>query len=150
MAAAGQKRLANRLTKRAPRKGSAWAGEIVIALGEQTVVVTGTDAATTVLPRLAEQFAALRRQRDEVAAEVEHLVETHPLHPVLTSMPGVGVRTAARLMTEITGRHFPTAGHQAAYYGLAPVTRRSDVLYAMLRDGTLYESPHTRNEPLAT
>ena len=40
-------------------------------------------------------------------------------------MPGVGVRTAARLLTEIVGKHFPTAGHLAAYAGLAPVTRRS-------------------------
>jgi transposase len=209
MAAAGQKRLTNRLIKRAPRKGPAWAAEIIAALSEQTVVVTGANAAATVLPRLAEQLAALRRQRDEVAAEVEQLVEAHPLHSVLTSMPGVGVRTAARLMTEIAGRHFPTAAHQAAYAGLAPVTRRSgtsirgehpsrrgnktlkramflsafaalrdpdsrayydrkiaqgkrhnqalialarrrsDVLYAKLRDGTLYESQTTRNEPLA-
>ena len=40
-------------------------------------------------------------------------------------MPGVGVRTAARLLTEVAGKHFPTAGHLAAYAGLAPVTRRS-------------------------
>ncbi|WP_033196659.1 IS110 family transposase [Agromyces italicus] len=199
MAAAGEKRLGNRLIKRAPRKGRVWAAEITAALREQTVVVIGTSAAGTVLPRLAEQLAGLRRQRDEIAAEVEQLVAAHPLHPVLTSMPGVGVRTAARLLTEITGKEFLTAGHLAAYAGLAPVTRRSgssirgehpsrrgnkvlkramflsafaalrdpdsrqyydrkiaqgkrhnqalialarrrsDVLYAMLRDGTLYE-----------
>lgn len=40
-------------------------------------------------------------------------------------MPGVGVRTAARLLTEVAGKEFPTAGHLAAYAGLAPVTRRS-------------------------
>lgn len=40
-------------------------------------------------------------------------------------MPGVGVRTAAWLLTEITGKEFPTAEHFAAYAGLAPVTRRS-------------------------
>ena len=88
-------------------------------------MVVGTNAATLVLPRLAEQLAALRRQRDEIATEVERLVEAHPLHPVLTSMPGVGVRTAARLLTEVAGKHFPTAGHLASYAGLAPVTRRS-------------------------
>ena len=49
----------------------------------------------------------------------------HPFSPVLTSMPGVGVRTAARLLTEVAGKHFETAGHLAAYAGLAPVTRRS-------------------------
>lgn len=125
MKAAGEKRLGNRLLKNAPRKGRAWAGDIATALGEQTVVVTGTDAAALVLPRMAEQLAALRRQRDEIAVEVEKIVDAHPLQPVLTSMPGVGARTAARLLTEVTTKTFPTAGHLAAYAGLAPVTRRS-------------------------
>lgn len=122
---AGQKRVAARLLKRAPRKGGVWAQEIFDALDQQTVTVVGTNAAGIVLPRLAKQLTELRKQRDEIAAEVERLVEAHPLHPVLTSMPGVGVRTAARLLTEIVGKHFPTAGHLAAYAGLAPVTRRS-------------------------
>ncbi len=125
MRSAGEKRLGNSLLKHAPRKGRAWAAEITAALREQTVVVTGTNAAALVLPRLAEQLAGLRRQRDEIAAEVEKLVEQHPLHPVLTSMPGVGVRTAARLLTEVATKEFPTAGHLAAYAGLAPVTKRS-------------------------
>ena len=122
---AGEKRIAARMLKLAPRKGREWAHEIVVALGEQTVVVTGTNAAALVVPRLAAQLATLRKQRDEVAAEVERLVDAHPLQPVLTSMPGVGVRTAARLLTEVAGKHFPTPGHLAAYAGLAPVTRRS-------------------------
>ena len=123
MKTAGEKRLGNRLLKNAPRKGRVWAAEIMTALGEQTVVVTGTDAAALVLPRLAEQLQALRRQRDEIAIEVEKIVNAHPLQPVLTSMPGVGVRTAARLLTEVTTKTFATAGHLAAYAGLAPVTR---------------------------
>jgi transposase len=127
MKAAGTTRLATRLVKRAPRMGRL-AEDIARALSEQTVVVVGTNAAATVLPRLPrlpEQLAALRRQRSDIAVEVENLVDAHPLSPVLTSMPGVGVRTAARLLTEVTGKHFETAGHLAAYAGLAPVTRRS-------------------------
>jgi transposase len=202
MKAAGVTRLTTRLTKRAPKIGRRLAEDITAALAQQTVVVTGTSAAAMVLARLAEQLATLRRQRAEIAVEVEALVEAHPLHQVLTSMPGVGVGTAARLLTEVSGRHFPTAGHLAAYAGLAPVTRRSgtsirgehhsrrgnkilkralylsafaalrdpesrayydrkigqgkhhsqalvalarrrcDVLYAMLRDGTLYQADH--------
>jgi len=202
MQAAGTTRLANRLMKRAPKIGRQIAADITRALSEQTVVVIGTTAASLVLPRLAEQLAALRRQRGEIGAAVEQLVEDHPLHAVLTSMPGVGVRTCARLLTEVAGRQFDTAGHLAAYAGLAPVTRRSgtsirgehssrrgnktlkralylsafaalrdpvsrayydrkiaegkrhnqalialarrrcDVLYAMLRDGTLYQAGH--------
>ncbi|MEV7768196.1 IS110 family transposase [Microbacterium sp. NPDC086615] len=125
MRTAGTKRLGNLLLKHAPRKGRVWAEEITAALGQQTVTVTGTNAAALVLPRLAAQLQTLQTQRDDVAAEVETLVEAHPLHPVLTSMPGVGVRTAARLLTEVAGKAFPTAGHLAAYAGLAPVTRRS-------------------------
>jgi transposase len=203
MKAAGTTRMATRLLKLAPRMGRRLAEEITQALSEQTVVVVGTNAAATVLPRLAEQLATLRRQRTEIAVVVEKLVEAHPLSPVLTSMPGVGVRTAARLLTEVAGKHFETAGHLAAYAGLAPVTRRSgssirgehpsrrgnkilkralflsafaalrdpisrtyydrkiaqgkrhnqalialarrrcDVLFAMLRDGTLYQADHT-------
>lgn len=101
------------------------AAEIVQALGEQTVVVPGTQAATVVMPRLAKQLAALLQQRDEIASEVERLVHLHPLYPVLTSMPGVGVRTAARLLTEVAHKAFASAAHLAAYAGLAPVTRRS-------------------------
>ena len=115
--------MATRLLTLAPRMGRRLAEEITRALSEQAVVVVDTNAAATVLPRLAEQLAALRRQRWDIAVEVEKLVEAHPLSPVLTSMLGVGVRTAARLLTEVTGKHFETAGHLAASAGLAPVTR---------------------------
>ena len=125
LASLSQKQLATRLLKLAPRMGKTWAAEIVQALAEQTVVVAGTQAASIVLPRLAVQLAALRKQRDEVAKEVERLVLAHPLHPVLTSMPGVGVRTAARLLVDVATRAFASAAHLAAYAGLAPVTRRS-------------------------
>jgi transposase len=40
-------------------------------------------------------------------------------------MPGTGVRTAARILVEVSGRDFATAGHLAAYAGIAPVTRQS-------------------------
>lgn len=125
LASISEKQLANRLVKLAPRMGKIWAAEIVQALFEQTVEVLGTQAASIVLPRLAQQLAALRRQREEIAKEVERRVLAHPLYPVLTSMPGVGVRTAARLLIDVASRAFASAAHLAAYAGLAPVTRRS-------------------------
>lgn len=125
LASTSEKTLANRLTKLAPRMGKSLAAEIVQALSEQAVIVPGTQAATIVMPRLAQQLAALRKQRDEVAAEVEQLVLAHPLWPVLTSMPGVGVRTAARLLTKVAHKAFASAAHLAAYASLAPATRRS-------------------------
>src|SRR5664279_2425281 len=63
-------------------------------------------SARAVLPRLAEQLATLRRQRAEIAVEVEQLVAANPLEPILTSMPGIGVKTAARLITEVSGKEF--------------------------------------------
>ena len=105
--------------------GKGLAAEIVQALSEQAVTVPGTQAAAIVMPRLAQQLTALRKQRDEIAAEVERLVLAHPLWPVLTSMPGVGIRTAARLLTEVAHKAFASAGHLAAYAGLTPATRRS-------------------------
>lgn len=87
------------------------------ALREQTVVVTGTAAAALVRPRLMEQLPGLRRQRDEIPAEVEKLVEHRHLHSILTSMPGLGARTAAWLITEVATKEFLTAGHLAAYAG---------------------------------
>jgi len=103
--------------------GKGQAAEIVQALSEQAV--TGTEAATIVMPRLAQQLAALRKQRDEIAAEVERLALAHPLWPVLTSMPRVGVRTAARPLTGLPHKAFASATQLTAYAGLAAVTRRS-------------------------
>ncbi|WP_460994432.1 IS110 family RNA-guided transposase, partial [Sinomonas soli] len=123
--AAGRGQVRARLKKHAPRLAERLTEEVFTALGEQTVTVPGTDAAGVVIPILAEQLAALTRQRAQVAAQVEALVEAHPLHEVLTSLPGVGVRTAARILTEVVGKDFKDAAHLASYAGIAPVTRRS-------------------------
>ena len=114
-----------RLKKHAPRLAETLTEEIFTALGQQSVVVAGTEAATMVIPILAGQLAALIHQRATVGAQVEALVEAHPLCPVLTSMPGVGVRTAARILTEVVGKDFADAARLASYAGIAPVTRRS-------------------------
>jgi transposase len=87
-------------------------------------VVTGTNA-TSIAPQAGRATRGAAPPTKEIAVEVERLVEAHPLQPVLISMPGVGIRTAARLLTEVSGKDFATAGHLAAYAGLAPVTCRS-------------------------
>jgi len=100
--------------------------QILVALDARTVIVPGTVAAETVLPRLADSLRYLLRQRDQVTEQVEGTLDAHPLAGVLTSMPGIGVRTAARILLEVgDGTAFATPGHLAAYAGLAPVTRRS-------------------------
>ena len=71
------------------------------------------------------RLIALHTHSADIAAQVEALVEAHPLYPVLTSMPGVGVRTAAVFLAGTLGKTFTTGAHLASYAGLAPVTRRS-------------------------
>ncbi|MGP5073875.1 IS110 family transposase [Arthrobacter rhombi] len=122
---AGKTRVEALLRKHAPRAGKRWAAEVFAALDEQTVVVSGTNAAGIVLPQLARSLVQTRTARTEVLAQVELLVEAHPLHILLTSLPAVGVRTEARILTEVVGKDFQTAGHLASYAGLAPVTWRS-------------------------
>ena len=123
---AGRSKLAEIVRPHAPRMGERLVEQIVGALGEQTVTVPGTAAAEKILPKLADSLRDVLRQRDEVAREVEGMLDAHPLAGVLTSMPGIGVRTAARILLEVgDGTAFPTPGHLAAYAGLAPVTRRS-------------------------
>ncbi|MFB9965441.1 transposase, partial [Sinosporangium siamense] len=78
------------------------------------------------LPRLAISLRGVLEQRRRVAAEVEETLEAHPLARVTITMPGVGVRTCARLLREIGDvSAFATPGHLASYTGIPPVTRRS-------------------------
>ncbi|GAA4113915.1 IS110 family transposase [Enteractinococcus coprophilus] len=202
---AGRGHVRARLKKLAPRMAARLTDEIFRALAEQTTIVTGTHAAEHIIGRLAAQLQQLTQQRSDVEAEILLVVDAHPLTEVLTSMPGVGVRTAARILTEVVGKDFKSAAHLASYAGIAPVTRqsgtsirgespsrrgnkvlkrvlflsafasikgdpvsrayydrkraegkrhnqaiialarrRSDVLFAMLRDGTFYESRPTQ------
>ncbi|MFD9334941.1 IS110 family transposase [Streptomyces sp. NPDC060028] len=123
---AGRRRLVTLLRSKAPRMAERLVEDIFTALDEQTVVVPGTDAAALVVPSLASSLSSVLHQRKLLAARIEQLLDAHPLSQVLTSMPGIGVRTAARILIDVgDGTAFPTAGHLAAYAGLAPVTRSS-------------------------
>ncbi len=125
--AMGKARIDKQLAKHAPRIHARLADQIWTGLNAQTVTVPGTTAAAKVLPGLAAQILQLRDQRERIARDVEKVLDDHPLAGILTSMPGVGVKIAARLLAEIGGdvTAFPTAAHLAAYAGLAPITRRS-------------------------
>jgi transposase len=126
LAAAGRRRLTAVARKRAPRIGDTLVEQVLAALDAQTVTVPGAKAAETVLPRLAASLRQVLDQRAQVAIEVEQVLDAHPLAEVLISMPGIGVRTAARILIEVgDASTFATAAHLAAYAGLAPVTRRS-------------------------
>ncbi|WP_420856937.1 IS110 family transposase [Streptomyces chilikensis] len=123
---AGRRRLVSLLRPKAPRTAERLADDIFTALDEQTVVVPGTEAAALIILSLASSLSSVLGQRKALAARIEELLEDHPLSQVLTSMPGIGTRTAARILIDVgDGTAFPTAGHLAAYAGLAPVTRTS-------------------------
>ena len=61
---------------------------------------------------LAEQRIRLNHHRgpvpSETAFKVETLVQAHPLYQVLTSMPGIGVRTAAVFLGKTSRHRIPT------------------------------------------
>ena len=85
-----------------------------------------TTAAASVLPHLARQLISLHAQRADVAAQVETLVQAHPLYQVLTSMPGIRGPGRRRPCWPRRWARPPVTGAQlASYSGLAPVTRRS-------------------------
>ncbi|WP_206499091.1 IS110 family transposase [Rhodococcus sp. KRD175] len=124
--AAGKRKLTAIAAKNAPRMGARLVTEIYAALESQTVVVPGSAAAETVLPKLADSLKETLQQRKTIAADVERMLDAHPLSSVLISMPGIGIRTAARILLEVgDGSAFKSAGHLAAYAGIAPVTHRS-------------------------
>lgn len=123
---AGRRRLVELIRPKAPRMAERLIGDVFAALDEQTVVVPGTGTLDVIVPSLAKSLAAVHEQRRALETQIEALLEAHPLHKVLTSMPGVGVRTAAVLLVTIgDGSSFPTAAHLASYAGLAPATKSS-------------------------
>lgn len=123
---AGRRRLVTLLRPKAPRMAERLVEDIFTALGEQTVVVPGTEAASLIVPSLASSLAAVLDQRKLLAGRIEELLEAHPLSRVLISMPEVGIRTGARILIDVgDGSNFPSAAHLAAYAGLAPATRNS-------------------------
>ncbi|PPK66044.1 transposase [Actinokineospora auranticolor] len=100
IAKAGRHKLAAIAKVHAPRLGDKLVEAIMTALGEQTVTVPGTAAADTVLPRLADSLKTILQQRKQGAEQVERILDAHPLAGVLTSMPGIGVKTAAHICSK--------------------------------------------------
>ena len=123
---AGRKRIDTVPAKKAPRMHAALAERPWAAIGEQTVVVAGTTAVEAILAKQAAALAGLLDQRAAIAVQVEKVLDDRPLAQVLMSMPGVGVRTGARILVEVgDASSFPSAAYLAVYAGLAPVTHRS-------------------------
>jgi transposase len=125
LAAAGPAAVATFLTAHGSRKALPLATAIAQSLAAQTVVVAGTTIAARIIPQLAALLQLQETHRAALAEEVEQLIAVHPLFPVLISLPGIGVRTAAVLLFTVVGKDFGSAAQLASYAGVAPVTRRS-------------------------
>lgn len=128
LAEAGTEQIAQVMHQAAPRMRSArpWAQQITAALAEQTVTLPGAASAGEIVSGMAESLAVLLKRREALEMRVAALLAAHPLAKVLTSMPGVAVRTGARILAEVgDASTFPTAAHLASYAGLTPTTRRS-------------------------
>lgn len=127
LARSGRKRVTTWATKTTRhRNAGKLVDDIFQALSEQTVTVAGTEAVEAIMPTIATTIKTLKTQRRQLATKVEALLADFPLRQVLVSMPGIGTKTAAAILLAIgDASGFPTAGHLAAYAGIAPTTRRS-------------------------
>jgi transposase len=114
------------LTPRSRRLAQTLPAQILTALDRQTVMIPATSQYGRVISGLATQLLAVMAQRELVADELEALLPLHPLAEIILSMPGIGTRTTVEILKTVgDGSTFATAGHFAAYAGLAPVTRQS-------------------------
>ena len=104
---AGMKRAGIEDVKDWARSNGLRAGRIIDdmfkAIGEQTVTMPGTGMAETIIPSIARDIKAIKDRRREIGTQVEALLEDRPLLTVLTSMPGIGVRTASNILLGIGG-----------------------------------------------
>jgi transposase len=126
LAALGEDGITQLMRPRSPRLAKTIPALILAALAEQTVTVAGTSDFGRVIAGVARQLREVHTERADLAADLEERLEAHPLSQVLTSMPGIGFRTAIKILTIVgDGSAFATAAHLASYAGLAPVTRRS-------------------------
>jgi transposase len=122
----GETGIAEAMHTGSPRLANTLPARITTALAQQSVIVPGTADFGRVIAGVARQLRDVHRERADLAADLETRLDDHPLAQVLTSMPGVGVRTCLKILTIVgDGSAFPTPGHLASYAGLAPVTRQS-------------------------
>ncbi len=124
--AAGRARVVRVLKVRSPRLAPALTDDVMEALRAQTLAVPAEATVGRVIGEVAAELDRLCARREAVAKEVEEVFLAHPLGELLSSMPGIGPRTGARILAEIgDGQRFVDGDHLASYAGLAPVTRQS-------------------------
>lgn len=109
-----------------PRLANTLPDKITAALAAQRLVVPGTDAFAVVIAGTASALAGVLAQRGRLEDRLAEMVAAHPLGTVLTTMPAVGVRTAAGILAVAPDpTAFPDADHFISFAGLNPLTRQS-------------------------
>lgn len=77
------------------------------------------------LPACADRIAELLKARKITETRIEGILRDDPAFLVLTSMPGVGTKTAAAFIIHVDVTAFPDVNHLASYAGIAPKTHQS-------------------------
>jgi transposase len=86
-----------------------------------------TAAKSLLAVALAKQLITLEAQLEAYRQQIQKLFAEHPDHGIFDSLPGIGLKTKARLLSEIgtDPTRFADADALRAYAGSAPVTRSS-------------------------
>jgi transposase len=122
----GESGIRELLANGSPRMSKSLPTLVVAALAEQSVTIPATEQYRRVIRGVAQQLLTVMDQREVLGSDLEALLTNHPLAEILTSMPGVGPRTAIELLRTVgDGSTFASAAHIASYAGLAPATRQS-------------------------
>ena len=83
---------------------------------------------------VAHLEAEIQRTEQQIAAHIDRHPDLKQQCQLLTSIPGIGSRTAAKLLAEIEGlKKYQSARQVAAYAGLTPMNNRSGTLRVKTR-----------------
>ena len=87
---------------------------------------------------ILEVVTALQQQVQAIEAEIKQLFHDHPdlqqKQQLLISVPGIGAKTAARILAELPDvEHFRNSRAVAAYAGLCPAERQSGLMRGRTR-----------------
>ncbi len=106
---------------RKPRKADQLTDRIWAALDNQTLNLAGEATWGEVITDLTDTLERIHTRRAEVAKAIEEAFSSNPLGQLLITIPGIGARTGARILTEIGDPHrFANGARLASYAGLAP------------------------------
>ena len=110
----------------APGIGAMAATAVAVA-GEQDLALPGEAVTAPLIARLAGQLLDLDREIKDLDKQLGARFAQHPHAEIITSFPGVGLLTGARVLAEIGDdpTRFTDARGLKQYAGAAPITRAS-------------------------